>query len=411
MAEYTWAFDKSFLVFLGIAFLSMTIATKIRSMIPMPLIYGVMFIIGFATGVLPKDMLLSANMIAVGTIAYNVLVVHSGTMINFRMLRAKKKETLLSLISLAVLAVVGTLVLIPLIGKNLALLAPGSIVGGGASCAIASRAVFAEHPELAVFPWLIFMLQGVFSVPIVTWALKQESKELLDKFRARPAGAAPQGTPGFGGPGAGTPGTGAPQSAGGKKLFCMRIPDKYKTTPYYLGSIMIATVLNNLLQSTVLASVPINSYITALLFGIVLGALGFLDRAPLFKSDSYGLLILGLMGLMANTLANTPWFAIVAYIPALLISFVVGSVLLLLCAFIGSKVLGISRYRAIALLMNSIMGYPVNDMLIEQAAAIGETEAEKGYLKSEVGPLLGIGTSLISNGLSVLVVGILTLFV
>lgn len=83
----------------------MTIATKIRSMIPMPLIYGVIFIIGFATGNLPKDMLLSANMIAVGTIAYNVLVVHSGTMINFRMLRAKKKETLLSLISLAALPV------------------------------------------------------------------------------------------------------------------------------------------------------------------------------------------------------------------------------------------------------------------------------------------------------------------
>ena len=99
---------------------------------------------------------------------------------------------------------------------------------------------------------------------------------------------------------------------------------------------MIATVLNNLLQSTVLANVPINSYITALLFGIVLGDLGFLDRAPLFKSDSYGLLILGLMGLMANT----PWFAIVAYIPALLISFVVGSVILLLCAIIGSKILG-----------------------------------------------------------------------
>ena len=105
MAEYTWALDKSFLVFLGIAFLSMTIATKIRSMIPMPLIYGVIFIIGFATGNLPKDMLLSANMIAVGTIAYNVLVVHSGTMINFRMPRAKKKETLLSLISLAALLV------------------------------------------------------------------------------------------------------------------------------------------------------------------------------------------------------------------------------------------------------------------------------------------------------------------
>ena len=49
---------------------------------------------------------------------------------------------------------------------------------------------------------------------------------------------------------------------------------------------MIATVLNNLLQSTVLANVPINSYITALLFGIVLGlsafliGLRFLNRIP-----------------------------------------------------------------------------------------------------------------------------------
>lgn len=135
-------------------------------------------------------------------------------------------------------------------------------MGGGASCAIASRAVFAEHPELAVFPWLIFMLQGVFSVPIVTWALKRESKDLLDKFRMRTTGAASPGIPGFVGPGAGTPGTDGPQAAGGKKPLCMRIPDKYKTTPYYLGSIMMATVLNNLLQSTVLANVPINSYIS-----------------------------------------------------------------------------------------------------------------------------------------------------
>ena len=95
MTDYTWAFDKSFLVFLLIAFAATALAERLRSLIPMPLIYGVIFLLGFRTGVLPADMLLYANMIAVGTIAYNVLVVHSGTMISLPLLRARWKEALL----------------------------------------------------------------------------------------------------------------------------------------------------------------------------------------------------------------------------------------------------------------------------------------------------------------------------
>lgn len=50
MTEYTWAFDKSFLVFLLIAFVSMALAEKLRSFIPMPLIYGLLFLTGFGAG-------------------------------------------------------------------------------------------------------------------------------------------------------------------------------------------------------------------------------------------------------------------------------------------------------------------------------------------------------------------------
>ena len=181
MAEYTWAFDRSFLVFLLIAFTSMALAEKLRSLIPMPFIYGVIFILGFAFDLLPKDLLLSANMIAVGTIAFNVLVVHSGTMVNFRLLRDRWRETLLCLSAFLILIVLELLILTPVLGKGLAFLAPGSVVGGGASCAIASRWVTDAHPELAVFPWLIFMAQGLFSVPVVTWALKKESRRLLSE--------------------------------------------------------------------------------------------------------------------------------------------------------------------------------------------------------------------------------------
>ena len=120
MTEYTWAFDRSFLVFLLIAFVSIALAEKVRSLIPMPLIYGVLFAAGFALKILPTDMLLSANMIAVGTIAFNVLVIHSGTMINLKMLAARKQETILCVVSSLVLVIGVGIGLMPFLGRGLA---------------------------------------------------------------------------------------------------------------------------------------------------------------------------------------------------------------------------------------------------------------------------------------------------
>lgn len=391
--EYTWGFDQSFLIFLLIVFASLGLAVKLKSIIPMPLIYGILFVIGFGTGVLPTDMILSANMIAVGTIAFNVLVVHSGTMINIGMLRKRKNEVALCVISSVVLVLVVGVGMTPVIGKGLAFIAPGSVIGGGASCAIASRWILDKNPQISVFPWLIFMFQGLFSVPIVTWALKRESKAVLQEFRERQGQESTYPV------------------VERKKPFCQRVPEKYKNTAYYLGMIMIVTVVNNLLHSSLLSGLHMNPNITALLFGLFLGSLGFMDKAPLFKSDSYGLLLLGLMGLMANTIAKSPWQALVGFLPPLILVFVVSTVVLILCGVIGAKLCGFRAERGIALTMNCMMGFPVNDMLIANGASIGETEEEKGYIKSQTGPVLGIGTMLISNAVSVVIVSIMVIFV
>lgn len=414
MQDYTWAFDRSFLVFLLIAFVSLTIASKLKSIIPMPLIYGILFAIGFGTKILPTDMLLSANMIAVGTIAFNVLVVHSGTMIRIPMLIAKKKESLLCIAASLILVVIVGFGLTPVIGKGLAFLAPGSVIGGGASCAIASRWVLDKNPAISVFPWLIFMFQGLFCVPIVTWALKRESKALVQDFRSQNPAA--KGNTAAGQPPHPEAQASVRPAAGisaesAKKPICERIPAKYKNTAYYLGIIMIVTVVNNLLHATVLSGLNINPNITALLFGVILGSTGLMDKAPLFKSDSYGLLLMGLMGLMANTIARVPWQGLLSFLPPLIIVFVVSTIVLVLCGVIGAKICHFRPEHGIALTMNCMMGFPVNDMLIENAAKAGANDAEKGYIKSQIGPVLGIGTMLISNAVSVLIVSVMAIFV
>jgi len=398
MPTYTWSFAQSFLVFLAIVFAAQSLATRLRSLVPMPLFFGLFFAAGFTLGWLPQDLLLSANMVAVGTIAFNVLVIHSGTMVDLAMLRAKKREALLTTGSALVMTAVLLVVLPPLIGRDLALLAPGAVVGGGASCAIGSRWVSGVRPEISFYPWMIFMFQGLFSVPVVTWALKKETARLVEELSAQPSAALPPEK---------RPASGPMAPAFGPVA---KIPQAYKTPAYYLGLIMVVAVVNNTLQGTVLAGLNINLNITALLLGILAGSLGLVDRAPLFKCDSYGLLILSLMGLMANNLASTPLDTLVSLLPPVLIALAAGSAVLTGCGVGFARLLKLSPYQGIILTMNSVMGFPVNQMLAGQAAA-GAPEPLRGAVTGRLMPLLSLGTMLVSNAVSIFIISILVSFV
>lgn len=399
-ATYTWSFEQSFLIFALIIFATQALSTFLKSYVPMPLLMGSVFVLCFGMNWFPSDMILSSNMIAVGTIAFNVLVIHSGTMISTQFLRAQRKGVAVCLLSTLAMFLVVCFGLRPFIGRELSLLAPGSIVGGGASCAIASRWVTETAPKVAVFPWMIFMFQGLFSVPLTCWALKRESSLILSKLRN-----------GEMKPPAGPPPAEKPVGMVG------RIPANYKTTAYYLGTIMIVSVLNKLLISWLNGQfgLDLNVNMTALILGFILGQLGLLDKSPLFKSDSYGLLLMGLMGLMANTLANTikngTVFAVLDLVPPLLVAMAVGTLVLALCgAFLGKK-FGMSPYRGIAMCVNCITGFPVNQVLVERFSRMGENPMEQAVLKSQIGPVLGLGTMLISNGISIFMVSILVNFV
>ena len=391
MTAYTWPFAQSFLVFLLIVLISQSAATRLRSYLPMPLLYGVLFAAGFALGWLPRDLLLSANMVAVGTIAFHVLVIHSGTMVNLPMLRKRKKETALCVAAALIMTAVSLLVLPPLIGWDLALLSPGAVVGGGASCAIGSRWVSNVRPEISFYPWMIFMFQGVFSIPAVTWALKKETARLAAELSqtAVPPPVPPQ-----------------PREFGPVS----KIPKQYKTPAYYLALIMLVAVLNQVLQGTVLKNFRINLNITALLLGILVGNLGLVDRAPLFQCDSYGLLILSLMGLMANNLANTPLPALLSLVGPVLIALALGSLILMACGWFLAKALKLSPYAGVVLTMNSVMGFPVNQRLAAEAVARAP-ESLRDSLTGRLMPLLSMSTMLVSNGLSVFLISILVVFV
>lgn len=388
-----WSFEISFLVFLFIIFISQTIATKLGSLIPMPLILGVLSVIGFATNLLPRDFIEKSNMIIVGTIAYNLFVVNSGTMINLKLLKMHWKDSLICIVSsLAIFIVVG-IGLSGVIGRELAILSSGSVIGGGATCAIASFMVMGIKPELAVYPWLIFMFQGIFAVPIITFALKKEAKISLESFRKQHVDVSVRNESAFGN-----------SDLKQGLTLSQKIQPRYKTTAYYLVLIMGINVLNKYIHLKF--NIGINSNATALIAGFVFSQIGLIDVAALHKSDSFGLLLLGLMGLMVNTLSKNSIGNIIRLLKPMMIMFIVSVAVLILIAIILSKLYKLSPYGRIAMNLNCLMGFPVNQLLIEKSLIIGETKEEKEYLNMKLSPLLNIATMLISNTISIIIAAI-----
>ncbi len=388
-----WSFEISFLVFLVIIFVSQAIATKFDSLIPMPLILGVLSVVGFTTNLLPRDFIVKSNMIIVGTIAYNLFVVNSGTMINLKLLKVYWKDSLICLISSIVIFIVVGIGLSNVIGRELALLSSGSVIGGGATCAIASFMVIGIKPEISVYPWLVFMFQGVFAVPIITWALEKEAKVSLDSFRKSHVELSVKNE----------------ISVGNKDLnqrgyLCKKMQPRYKTTAYYLLLIMGINVLNKYIHSKF--SIGINSNATALLAGFLFSQVGFIDVAPLHKSDSFGLLLLGLMGLMVNTLSKNSIVNIIGFLKPMVIMFIVSVLVLIVMAVILSKIYKLSVYGRIAMNLNCLMGFPANQLLVEKALILGETKEEKEYLNMKLAPLLNIATMLITNTTSIIIAAI-----
>lgn len=147
-----------------------------------------------------------------------------------------------------------------------------------------------------------------------------------------------------------------------------------------------------------------------MLLGILAGNLGLADRAPLFQSDSYGLLLLSLMGLMANNLANTQPQRLLSMAGPVLLALAVGSAVLLACGWFLAKALRLSPYVGVILTMNSIMGFPVNRQLTAEAVDRAP-EHLRGALTAKLSPLLGMSTMLVSNCLSVFIVSILVALV
>ena len=390
-----WSFEFNLMLFCVIVLIAEVISKKTSARIPSVFLVGAIFMVLFVGKIIPSDFIDSSYMELVGRITLTMLIINMGTTFDIMQIKKEWKTVLVCLaVSLSLILIVG-FALRPIIGRELAIMSPGPIAGGGAAAAMVAAAIGGIKPQLASYPWLIFMLQGLIGFPLCGWAMRKElrhKKMLIDKN-------------GY------VKSTVQQTQENRKKKLCDKVPQSYKSTAYYWSTLLIFAVLNIAVNKAFLGQFKINTNVTAIILGIVLSHLGILEKDPLSKSNSMGMLFLGLIASMANSFAMVGAPELLAMIKPLVIVFAVSTLVMFIIGIIGSKIFKMSKYRGIAIALNCYVGFPYNFMLCREAVtSMTDDKEQQKLLEDDLMPTMIVASLISVTLVSVIVAGLMLSF-
>lgn len=342
------------------------VSKKTKSLLSSLLVASIIFLIGFKSNLLPKDILPNSSLLALGTTVVGFIIVHIGTMISIEELKQQWKTVVVG-----VSAIIGIAVALLLVGplfesRNYAIAAIGAVSGGTISIIIVQEAALALGLlSVAVLPVLISALQGLIGFPLTSIILRKEAKRLQGEYRA------------------GTLKTVKVEAKETEQKS--KLPEAFQTTAgtlFVVGVIvLISTLVNNLTGGL------LNTFIVALLLGVTLRAFGILKPNILTGIDAYGLMMLAILIIIFGPLATIEPQDLIDLIVPISLSFLVGVSGSILFAIVTGKLLGYSLLMSIAVGLTSLYGFPGTMILSQEAAkSIAETEEERLAIEAQILP-------------------------
>jgi MFS family permease len=342
------------------------ISKKTKSFLSSLLMASLIFLIGFMTNLFPKDLLTSSSLLALGTTIVGLVIVHIGTMISIAEFKQQWKTFLIGVS--AIIGITAALILVaPLFeSRNYAIAAIGAVTGGTVSIIIVQEAALALGlASVAVLPILISAFQGLVGFPLTAIILKKEAKRLQIEYRAGNFNVEKTEEP--------------------REEQKGKLPAAFQTTP---GTLFVvgAIVLISMWVSNVTSGI-VNTFIAALLFGIILRALGILNHNILEGIDAYSFMMLALLLVIFGPLSTVSIQDLIELLGPLMISLIIGVGGGILFAVVVGKILGYSIPMAIAVALTCLFGFPGTLILSQEAAkSVGKNEEETKFIEGQILP-------------------------
>jgi len=349
------------------------VAQKTKAVFSMLFVSGIIFMVGFWFGV-PKTLFEDAQIVKFALALIPMLMIHMGTLMKLRDLKEEWKTVIIALG--AIVAASATLFIIgsSLIGKEFAVPAAGPISGGVVATLIMSEAAKAKGLDtVLVFLTLLLVLQNFVGLPIASFCLSREGRRLRGQFRS------------------------------GDKIEEKRGPDKpsveekpvwriFPETPKDLQTsfiLIMKAMLIGWLAVTVadLLGGVINSFVMALLFGIIFYEAGFLEHQILDKAKATGLALFALLVPIFMNLNKATPEMVMSVIAPVAASFAIALVGIVIVAMISSRFFKYTWEMSLAIGVCCLFGFPGTFIISQEVAnAIGETPEEREFVLTGILP-------------------------
>ncbi len=376
------------------------VATATKSIVPSLFVCSAIFLGGFWLGI-PETLFTDSLLFNIGAITITTLLVHMGSMLNLGQLKAQWKTLLIA--AGGILGIVILLMTIgrPIVGRETAIVAAPPISGGViAGLQMSKAAEEIGRNDLKLMATLLVVLQGFVGYPLASFCLRREANSIL-KLKAE--GHVFQ----------------EDKEVAQKELRTIfQLPNHYTSPNYYLAKALfiafIATTLSGFLKKidtgvfVLNVLIGIDKNVMALILGIVFAEIGFLEREPLNKGNSFGFIMAALMAVIYGGLAGASPQDILNILIPIIVCLLIGTVGIGAMSMLVGKVLKIGPWMSFAIGASALFGFPGTYIVSQEVArGVAKNDEEKELILSQILPkMLVAGFVTVSIG-SVVLAGIL----
>lgn len=363
------------------------IAKKTKSLISSMLVASIIFIVGFKTNIFPEDLLTSSSLLALGNTVVAFVIIHIGTMISIDEFKKQWKTFVIG-----IAAVCGIAISLFLIGSffkdvNYVIASIAGISGSTISVIIVQEEALALGlVSVAVLPALISAFQGVIGFPLTSIILRKEAKRLQEEYKAGNLQTEYE----------------ISEETEDKTI----LPEALQTTAGTLFSVGVVALIAYYINQ--FSGGVLNTFVVALILGVLLRTTGVFKKNILNGIDAYGLMMLAILIIIFAPLATISVDQLIELILPLSVAFVVGVLGNMLFSAIVGKLLGYSMAMSVAIGLTSLYGFPGTMVLSQEAAkSVGENQEEIQAIENQILPkmiIAGFSTVTIT---SVVLTGIL----
>lgn len=352
-----------------------------------------LFLVGFMTKMIPADMIQKAGLSQSAAWSAPLLIFHMGTMINIKELIDEWRTVVMAIISMIV-GIIAVFAVIPLVGKEAAVVSIPIINGGIIATQIMTSAAMEKgFQTVAALGTLVYAIQKFVGTPPASYFGMREGRKVLEQFRAGKIQAS----------------TDEKKAAVKEtKVTFAKKNEKYFTSFICMAIAAAAAFISRLIQE----KTGLNASITALLLGTILSYSGAVPNAILDKAKVSGFLSFAVFASLIPSLAKISFGDLTTLGFQLLLifaAFVVGTYILIYLLPTW-KIVG-SRDLAMGIAMAQLLGFPATYLIANEiATALTDDEEEKNAILKRIIPAYVVAGLASVTTISIIIAGIFVEF-